>query len=124
MIKVAKLVSGEFVIGSMMELNLTNVMLIRFNIDQKSGIINRTLLPYMSPLSDSLGKLITSDKIMAFDIAPQELQIQYLQYMQTFLQNVKGVIDKDGEKNIGQNGVYGENKEETEKTPGQFNISK
>ncbi len=87
MIKIAKLVSGEFVIGNLLELNLTNVMLIRFSIDPKSGAITENLVPYMAPISDSLGKFISSDKVISFDDAPNNLQLKYLQY-------IKEIIDK------------------------------
>lgn len=111
MIKVAKLVTGEFVIGNMMDLNLTNVMLIRFTVDQRTGIVTKTLLPYMTPISNSLGKVITSDKIITFEDAPKEIQVLYLQSMQEIISNVKGDNDLGNVKTAETsrpNGIHGE----------------
>lgn len=120
MIKVAKLVTGEFVIGNMMDFNLTNVMIVRFSVDQRSGIITKNLIPYMSPLSDSVGKLITSDKIVAFDDAPQDIQLTYLQSMQEIISNIKGEgnlgkpTEPRNKENAGPDGVHG--KDQTSST--------
>ncbi len=122
MIKVAKLVTGEFVVGNMIDFNLTNVMMIRFTIDQRSGTVTKNLIPYMSPISNSLGRLITSDKIVTFDDAPQDIQLIYLQNIQEIISNNKGerdlgkLTEDRKQENIGPDGVSGKNQTSSTET--------
>lgn len=114
MIKIAKLISGEFVVGNQLDMHLTNVMLVRFDIDRKTGMVNTSFIPYMAPLLNSVAKIITVDKIMASDDAPSEIQQQYFKTISSFVSNQKG--ESNGQDNSGSNAVSRNDKDTTEES--------
>lgn len=109
MIKIAKLISGEFVVGNQLDTNLTNVVLIRFDIDRVSGTVSTSLIPYMAPVLNVAAKLITFDKIMVMEDAPPDIQQRYLI---TISQMMKPKEDTPNERkdNSRQNAVSREDK--------------
>ena len=77
-LKIAKLVSGEFIVGRVYQQYLINIFLVSFNIDQKTGIFSTKLIPYMAPFDNTLNIMMPFDKIMGLVDAPQELITQYI----------------------------------------------
>lgn len=102
-IKIAKLVTGEFVIARLIENMLTNILLIKFNINQITGDVSKMLVPYMSPLSTSVGHIISFDKVMSIESATDDLIGAYVNFLKTLLSQEQNKEDKD--KNAEQNGV-------------------
>lgn len=111
MLKIAKLVSGEFVVGKYVDNYLSNIMLIHFSVNPKQGTVIKNLVPYMSPLSNSIGKLITNDKIIVVEDAPEDIQLQYLSMLQELIETIKR--NQNGEINNGPDAISGSDKAET-----------
>jgi len=99
-IKVAKLITSEFIIGRIIENLLTNVLLIKFNINSVTGEVTKTLVPYMSPISSTIGHIISLDKVICMESASEELILSYINIL-------KSIIDNQEKKseNVKQNGV-------------------
>jgi len=89
MIKLAKLVSQEFVIGRHIDNVLTNVASVQFNTNAMTGEQGLKIIPYMAPITQSLAKILTTDKIIWMEDAPQQLQISYLEMLKVMLQKVE-----------------------------------
>lgn len=89
MIKLAKLVSQEFVIGRHIDNVLTNVAAIQFNTNTTTGEQGLKIVPYMTPITQSLAKIIPADKIIWMEDAPQQLQISYLEMLKVMLQKIE-----------------------------------
>ena len=102
MIKLCKLVSNEFVIGRFIDNLLTNVAAIRFDANPHTGEQGLKIIPYMYPITQSLAKIITIDKVIYMEDAPQQMQISYLEMIKTILQKIE--VSKL-ENNDGSNGV-------------------
>lgn len=107
MIKVAKLVSQEFVIGRYIDNLLTNVALINFTTNPVTGESGVKVVPYMSPIVQSFAKIITYDKIIYMEDAPQQLQASYLEMIKLILEKIKAEQEKqkDQETQNGSDGV-------------------
>ncbi len=110
MIKLCKLVSNEFVIGRFIDTLLTNVAVVRFESNPHTGEQGLKMLPYMYPITQSLAKIITIDKVMYMEDAPQQMQISYLEMIKTILQKIEG---SKLENDNGSNGVSETNKNPT-----------
>lgn len=74
----AKLMSGEFVVGRIMGMNLINVFIVRFNADSMTGSIQTSLSPYMAPLDHSLSHMISLDKVITITTPSAELTQKYI----------------------------------------------
>lgn len=84
-IKVAKLISSEFIIGRLVENILTNILLIKFNVNSITGDLSKTLIPYMSPLTSSIGHIISIDKVITMETASEELIGIYVNFLKSIL---------------------------------------
>jgi len=111
MIKLAKLVSHEFVVGRHVDNLLTNVALVTFNSNTVSGEQGIRIVPYMHPITASLAKIIPAEKVIYMEDAPQQLQGSYLEM-------IKNILEKAQENANGQNGVHGEDKVATGEAEG------
>jgi len=100
MIKLAKLVSGEFVVGTAMDNCLTNVLKIQFSSNPIDGTMSRTLLPYMHPIVNNVGKLITYDKVILVQDAPLDIQKEYLLVMQQALKSLETKEQKSAKEQM------------------------
>jgi len=118
MIKIAKLVSQEFVICRFIDNLLTNVALIRFDSNPHTGEQGLKIIPYMYPISQSLAKIITFDKVMYMEDAPHQIQISYLEMIKTMLKKIE---DSKSENINGQNGISETNIGTSEKISEQVN---
>jgi len=101
MIKLCKLVTNEFVIGRFIDNLLTNVASVRFDSNPHTGEQGIKILPYMYPITQSLAKIITFDKIIYLEDAPQQMQISYLDMIKVILQKIEL---QNQEKNNESNG--------------------
>jgi len=89
-VKIAKLITGEFVIGRLVDnLFLTNTLLIKFTANAVSGEIKKTLHPYMIPFSNNIGHIILLDKIMTFETADEEMINMYISFLKSYIENIK-----------------------------------
>lgn len=122
-LKVAKLVSGEFIIGRIYDQYLINIFLISFNVDQRSGVVSTSLIPYMAPFDNGLKFMMPFEKIMAISDAPSNLINQYITSATSLINSQKEGENKDGtsgsdrttETTNGSDGISVEqNKTETE----------
>lgn len=107
-LKVAKLVSGEFVIGRELSNGmLVNVFKINISFDQITGQPNINIIPYMFPINSNLDYFIGLDKVICMDNADQKLQELYVQHITSILQNQteQSVSNSESEQEL-------ENKEE------------
>ena len=111
MLKIAKLVSGEFVVGKFDNTSLTNVMLIRFNVNKATGQLIKELHPYMAPLTMALGRIISIEKVIVMEDAPPDIQSKYLETLQNMLIAIKR--SQDGKDNNGQNAIPNTDQETT-----------
>jgi len=111
MIKTAKLVSGEFIIGKHVDNVLTNVALVAFQSNPTTGEQKINLMPYMHPISSSLAKIITFEKIIYMEDAPKQLQISYLEMIKSIIQ--QGEEQRQEQSNEGQNAISEGDSEET-----------
>jgi hypothetical protein len=84
-IKIAKLISSEFIIGRLVENILTNILLIKFNVNSLSGELSKSLIPYMSPLTTSIGHIISLDKVITMETASEELIGIYVNFLKSVL---------------------------------------
>lgn len=112
MIKIAKLISREFVIGNFVDNFLTNVALISFDSNQLTGQQNLKLIPYMFPLTTGLVKIMPIDKVICMEDAPQRLQISYLEMIKDIIKTSSG---QPPEIINGSNGISEADKVETGK---------
>jgi len=127
MIKIAKLVTGEFVIGQDESDSLVNVMIIRFNINQTTGEISRSLIPYMYPISPTLGKIISYDKVVSSIPADEMLSNEYINSIKILIENLKKSEEAQKQQNekIGsKQGPIIENISETEEQDKNIECSK
>lgn len=86
-LSVAKLVSGEFVIGrSLPNGMLVNVFKINIVFDQISGQPNLQMLPYMFPINSNLDYFIGMDKVICMSTPGEKLQELYVQQITKILQ--------------------------------------
>jgi len=102
-IKIAKLITSEFIIARLIENMLTNIVLIKFNINQLSGDITKVLVPYMSPLTTSVGHIIPIDKVITMESANDELIGLYVNFLKNILSQEQSKLEK--EKNAESDGV-------------------
>lgn len=115
-IKIAKLVSSEFIIGRVVENILTNILLIKFNVNSITGEVTKILAPYMAPLTTSIGHIISLDKTIVIESAPEELIIQYVNFLKNILavQEKKLETNRDSleqkDQNVEPNGVHKDDK--------------
>lgn len=105
-IKIAKLISSEFIIGRMIENILTNILLIKFNVNSITGEISKSLVPYMSPITTSIGHIISLDKVITLESASEDLIGIYVNFLKSVLTAQEKNIENDK-----QNGVSENNKE-------------
>jgi len=99
MIKLAKLVSSEFIIGRLVENILTNILLIKFHINPTTGEISKVLTPYMAPLTTSIGHIISLDKIIVIESAPEELIIQYVNFLKSMISSQEKKLEESKDQN-------------------------
>lgn len=92
-LKVAKLISGEFIIGQVHHGYIMNVMLVHFMADNKTGQIKRTVIPYMTPITDTVGLIVGFDKIIAVVDAPEDLITTYAAFMSQVLAQQKATSE-------------------------------
>lgn len=116
MIKIAKLVSHEFVIGRYVDTLLTNVALITFNANTMTGEQGIKIVPYMHPVTSSLAKIIPVEKVIYMEDAPPQLQGSYLEMIKTILEKAQENI------NDGQNGVHGTNQTAPSEAEGETSV--
>lgn len=86
-LKVAKLVSGEYIIGR--ELNtglLVNVFKINISFDQLTGQPTMNIIPYMFPINNNLDYFIGLDKVICMSNPGDKLQELYVKQITKFLQ--------------------------------------
>lgn len=107
MIKLAKLVSREFIIGQMINNVFTNVYLVQFQADSTSGQVVPKLSPYMHPLDNSLGHIIPADKIITLCDCPAQLTQLYAIKIQAYIEEIKKLetpvsepVVEEGDKNV------------------------
>ena len=106
MIKLAKLVSQEFVIGRHVDNILTNVAALNFNTNATTGEQGLKIVPYMAPVTQSLAKLVAPEKIIWMEEAPQQLQISYLELIKSMLKQVEemnAAAEKEKQHSKGDN---------------------
>jgi len=115
MIKLAKLVSEEFVVGRSIDNLFANVAKITFVADQNTGVQSIKLVPYMHPITNSMAKIITAEKIIYMEDAPSQLQASYLEM-------IKSIIEKGQENINGQDGISKDNPGETGTTQGEATV--
>lgn len=99
---VAKLVSGEFIIAQEDNGFLINALLIRFNINPNSGEVSQQLVPYMAPVSNSLGRIISYDKIISTIPASEELNKNYTETMENIIKAITATKEMN-KNNTSQN---------------------
>lgn len=88
-LRVCKLVSGEFVIGRLVAMNLINFFLISFKANSLTGAITLNMSPYMAPLDNSLNHVMDLTKIMAIAQPTPEMVQQYVNSIASFVQAQK-----------------------------------
>ncbi len=115
MIKIAKLVSQEFVIGRSIDNLFANVAKITFVADQNTGAQNIKLVPYMHPITNSMAKIITAEKIIYMEDAPTQLQASYLEM-------IKSIIEQSQENQNGPNAISGADTKEAGATEGEVTV--
>jgi hypothetical protein len=113
---VAKLVSGEFVVAQEENGFLINALLIRFNINQTTGDVNQQLIPYMAPVSNSLGRIISYDKVITTIPASDDLNKSYGETMENIIKAINTSKEMSNEK-VGstQGPIINENSKVTSK---------
>lgn len=95
-LKVAKLVSNEFIIGRELESGyLVNVFKINIAFDQVTGQPNLNIIPYMFPINANLNYFIGSDKIICMVDADEKMQQLYLQHLTSILQSDPNLPQSD-----------------------------
>lgn len=85
----AKLISGEFVLGRLMGMNLINVFIVRFNADSMTGSIGTSLSPYMAPLDHSLSHMISLDKAITVTTPNNDLTQKYINAVTQLMARMK-----------------------------------
>jgi len=110
-IKLAKLVSSEFIIGRLVENILTNILLIKFNINPTTGEVSKVFAPYMAPLTNSIGHVISLDKIIVIEPATDELIVQYVNFLKSILALQEKKLEESKDQNVESNGVSKDNKD-------------
>lgn len=85
-LRVCKLISGEFVIGRLVGMNLINFFTIIFNVNKLNGQLTNTLSPYMAPIEYSLSHVIDISKIMAITTPTVELVQLYVTTVTEYIQ--------------------------------------
>lgn len=117
MIKLAKLVSHEFVIGRHIDNVLTNAALVLFNADATTGQPGIKIVPYMHPITTSVAKIITAEKIIYMEDAPQQLQVSYLEMIKQIIAQSQAQ-----ENDNGPNGISGGDTGETKQPEGETTV--
>lgn len=81
-LKLAKLISGEFVIGNVIKHSiLTNVFKINISFDQNTGSPNINMVPYMHPLNLDVGLVISLDKCITITDPSEQISGLYVQHI-------------------------------------------
>lgn len=86
-LKIAKLTSGEFIIGRVLESGyITNAFKININFDQNTGQPNLNIIPLMFPISNDLNFFISIDKVICMSSANEKLQELYINEVTKIIQ--------------------------------------
>lgn len=85
-LKIAKLTSGEFIIGRIVNCIFTNVFKLNTSFDQITGVPNVTLLPLMWPLSNNVNLIISMDKCICIDDPNDKVSQLYIDTIMKFAQ--------------------------------------
>lgn len=85
MLKLAKLVSQEFIVGRLVGLYLMNVFVVKFT-NEWTGDSKIKLTPYFMPFDNSLNHPIHVDKIITVIDCPQQIAELYIQAVQQVIQ--------------------------------------
>lgn len=78
-LRVARLVTGENIIGRLEENFLVNVFRINISVDSNFGGTNLNLSPYMFPITPKLDYFIPINQCIIIDIAPENLSNLYVE---------------------------------------------
>ncbi len=110
----AKLVSGEFVVGRIMGMNLINVFIVRFNADSMTGSIQTSLSPYMAPLDHSLSHMISLDKAITITTPTTELTQKYIAAVTQIMSKMNEQQQKNDLKEINLEETATENRKQNQ----------
>ncbi len=94
-LKIAKLISGELVIGRFDNNILFNIMLITTNTNNITHKVSFSLTPYMSPFDLSINQIISADKIMAFCDCSLELAKEYIRILSEIIRLENDTVDEN-----------------------------
>lgn len=98
----AKLVTSEFIIGRLNGTLITNPTLIQFNANPNTGNVTISLKPYLHPLSNTIGLLISMDKVIATESCNDEMARLYVEFTMKHIQAHQEQNKEDTEGDDGQ----------------------
>lgn len=107
-LKVAKLVTGEVIIGRIIKDSIfTNVFKLIVTFDQTTGTPNITLVPYMHPVDKNLDYLISTNHAICISDVSEHLS-------QLYVQNITQILSEMQEKAKSEENSVKEDLEEKE----------